>query len=89
VIEVMADELDQAFWRSLRRRLQEEGVARSLQETGIIKYARGKIRILDADALHDSACECYESVKQHYDRMLGRGQQPYLVASSTSRDTER
>jgi hypothetical protein len=24
VIEVMADELDQAFWRSLRRRLQEE-----------------------------------------------------------------
>ena len=71
------------------RRTSVTGVARSLQETGIIKYARGKIRIIDADALHDSACECYESVKQHYDRMLGRGQQPYLVASSTSRDIER
>ena len=47
------------------------GVARTLQETGIIKYARGKIQIIDADALQDSACECYETVKQHYDRLLG------------------
>jgi len=66
------------------RRTSVTGVARRLQETGVIKYARGRIQILDADALHDSACECYESVKQHYEKMLGTGKQPYLVASSTS-----
>jgi hypothetical protein len=71
------------------RRTSVTGVARSLQETGIIKYARGKIQILDADALHDSACECYESVRQHYERMLGIGKHPYLVRSSTNRDTEQ
>ena len=53
------------------RRTSVTGVARTLQETGIIKYARGKIQIIDADALQDSACECYETVKQHYDRLLG------------------
>jgi CRP-like cAMP-binding protein len=66
------------------RRTSVTGVARSLQETGIIKYARGKIQIIDADALRDSACECYETVKMHYERMLGTGKQPRLVASSTS-----
>ena len=44
---------------------------RTLQEAGIIKYARGKIHIVDVVALQDSACECYESVKQHYNRLLG------------------
>src|SRR3954453_1139658 len=46
-------------------------VAHTLQAAGLIKYARGKIQILDADALNDSACECYETVKRHYARLLG------------------
>jgi CRP-like cAMP-binding protein len=33
--------------------------AHSLQAAGLIKYARGKIQIVDAEALHDGACECY------------------------------
>jgi CRP-like cAMP-binding protein len=45
--------------------------AHSLQAAGLIKYARGKIQIVDAEALHDGACECYESVKRHYARLLG------------------
>jgi Mn-dependent DtxR family transcriptional regulator len=46
-------------------------VAHTLQSAGLIKYSRGKIQILDAEALHDSACECYETVKRHYARLLG------------------
>jgi len=46
-------------------------VAHTLQAAGMIKYARGKIQIVDGDALHDGACECYESVKRHYAKLLG------------------
>jgi hypothetical protein len=46
-------------------------VAHTLQSAGLIKYTRGKIRILDAEALQDGACECYETVKRHYERLLG------------------
>jgi CRP-like cAMP-binding protein len=46
-------------------------VARTLQEAGIIKYVRGKIEILDVEALQESACECYETVKQQYHDLLG------------------
>ena len=46
-------------------------VAHTLQSAGLIKYARGKIQILDAEALQDGACECYGTVKRHYARLLG------------------
>ena len=45
--------------------------ALTLQSAGLIKYTRGKIQIVDAEALHDGACECYESVKRYYGRLLG------------------
>jgi CRP-like cAMP-binding protein len=53
------------------RRTSVTAVAHSLQEAGLIKYARGKIQILDAEALQESACECYGSVKTLYERLLG------------------
>mgnify|MGYP003579223146 CR=1 FL=1 len=34
--------------------------AHALQAADLIRYARGKIIILDRDGLKDSACECYE-----------------------------
>lgn len=46
-------------------------VAHTLQAAGLIKYSRGKIQILDVEALQDGACECYETVKRHYARLLG------------------
>jgi CRP-like cAMP-binding protein len=46
-------------------------VAHTLQAAGLIKYARGKIQILDPQGLRDSACECYETVKSHYGKLLG------------------
>jgi CRP-like cAMP-binding protein len=46
-------------------------VAHTLQEAGLISYSRGKIKILKPEGLRDSACECYGTVKMHYDKMLG------------------
>lgn len=39
-------------------------LAHSLQSKGAIKYARGKLVILDREKLEHSACECYEAMQQ-------------------------
>jgi hypothetical protein len=46
-------------------------VAHTLQAAGLIKYGRGKIQIINAEALVDGACECYAAVKRHYAMLLG------------------
>src|SRR3954470_18813127 len=53
------------------RRTSVTTVARTLQEAGIVKYTRGKIEILNLEALMDSACECYVTVKGQYGQLLG------------------
>jgi CRP-like cAMP-binding protein len=53
------------------RRTSVTEVAHTLQEAGLIKYARGKIQIVDATALRESACECYGSVQGFYQKLLG------------------
>jgi CRP-like cAMP-binding protein len=53
------------------RRTSVTAVAHTLQGGGLIKYARGKIHIVDADALQEAACECYETVKRQYRRLVG------------------
>jgi len=53
------------------RRTSVTAVARTLQEAGIIKYSRGKIQISDLEGLRDSACECYETVREQYSELLG------------------
>jgi CRP-like cAMP-binding protein len=45
-------------------------VANTLQKAGLIDYNRGHIKITNADGLRDAACECYETVKRNYDRLL-------------------
>ena len=45
-------------------------VANMLQKAGFIKYSRGNIRMLDLPGLEEGACECYRTVKAHYDRLL-------------------
>ena len=45
-------------------------VAHALQKADLIKYKRGHIRILDLLGLKEGSCECYGSVKAHYDRLL-------------------
>jgi CRP-like cAMP-binding protein len=55
------------------RRTSVTAVAHSLQAAGLIQYARGKIQIVDPEGLQKNACECYETVKRHYARLLGNG----------------
>ena len=45
-------------------------VANTLQKAGLIKYRRGRIRVLDVNGLKKGACECYGAVKAHYKRLL-------------------
>ncbi|MBR0972996.1 Crp/Fnr family transcriptional regulator [Bradyrhizobium japonicum] len=53
------------------RRSSVTVVARTLQAAGLIRYARGKIRILDAEGLEEGTCECYAAVKARYEQLLG------------------
>ncbi len=45
--------------------------ASSLQKSGMITYRRGKITLLDYDALEKTSCECYKKVQDEYIRLLG------------------
>lgn len=54
--------------------VRREGVsiaAGNLQKKGLIKYVRGTITMLDREGLEAAACECYQVVKDEYDRLLG------------------
>ena len=42
-----------------------------LQQAGMIRYSRGKIVILDQEALEATACECYCVVQKEFIRLLG------------------
>ena len=44
-------------------------VAGTLQKAGFIKYVHGHITILDRPGLEAASCECYRTVKDHFDRL--------------------
>jgi CRP-like cAMP-binding protein len=46
-------------------------IARKLQESGLIEYRRGHIDVLDAIHLEDAACECYSTINDHFERLIG------------------
>jgi CRP-like cAMP-binding protein len=57
--------------------VRREGIgagAINLQRDGLIRYARGRITVLDRERLEQRACECYAVVKSEYDRLLPRHQ---------------
>jgi CRP-like cAMP-binding protein len=55
------------------RRSSVSVVAHTLQQAGMIKYARGTIQIVNLDGLQETACECYGTVKSQYQALLGGG----------------
>ena len=65
-------ELTQEFLAQMLgvRRTSVSLVAGTLQKAGFIKYSRGHITLLDIAQLEQGACECYETVKGHYERLL-------------------
>ena len=65
---VMTQELI-ANMLGVRREGVTEG-ALKLQRAGLIKYARGRISVLDRPGIEKLACECYAVVKAEYDRLL-------------------
>ena len=53
--------------------VRREGVteaAGNLQRAGLIHYSRGKITVLDRPGLEARVCECYQVVKDEFDRLL-------------------
>jgi CRP-like cAMP-binding protein len=59
------------------RRAGVTQTAQKLQENGLIKYHRGRVQILDQGGLEEAACECFGTVKEEYDRLLGTKQQGF------------
>jgi CRP-like cAMP-binding protein len=65
---VMTQELI-ANMLGVRRMGVTEG-AMKLQEAGLISYARGHIKVIDRAGIEARSCECYQVVKDEYDRLL-------------------
>ena len=53
--------------------VRREGVTEAafhLQSSGLIRYARGRITVLDRPGLEKRTCECYAVVRKEYERLL-------------------
>jgi len=53
--------------------VRREGIteaAGNLQRTGVIRYTRGRITVLNRPELEKAACECDAVVKKEFDRLL-------------------
>jgi CRP-like cAMP-binding protein len=45
--------------------------AGTLQSAGLIQYRRGHVRITDRAGLEDASCECYETVNEEFEIVMG------------------
>ncbi|GAX34245.1 Crp/Fnr family transcriptional regulator [Nodularia sp. NIES-3585] len=71
---IQSDELDlsQEFISHMLgvRRSGVTETARHVQKKGPITYSRKKIKIVDRQGLENVSCECYETLKDEYNRLL-------------------
>ena len=47
--------------------------AGALQKAGVIRYTRGKVTVLDREALEEAACECYSIITRRANELLDVG----------------
>jgi len=47
-----------------------------LQQAGLLRYSRGRMTIVDPEALHDVACECYGIIQEEHRRLGLLPQEP-------------
>jgi CRP-like cAMP-binding protein len=59
-------------------------IANSLQKTGAIRYARGRVEIIDLELLRASACDCYRIVRDEQEMFVDDNQ---FLAMSDVRQT--
>lgn len=55
------------------RRTSVSATMSRLQKKGYVRYRRGHVAILDRKGLQAAACECYQVMKNEFDRLLGAG----------------
>lgn len=60
-----------AMMMGVRQASISEAASR-LQKAGMIRYRRGQVTILDRLGLEAMTCECYQIMRQEYDRLLNR-----------------
>jgi CRP-like cAMP-binding protein len=53
------------------RRAGVTQAAQKLQERDLIRYHRGHVQILDQRGLEVASCECFRTLTEEYDRLLG------------------
>ncbi|MFN2565975.1 MAG: Crp/Fnr family transcriptional regulator [Gemmatimonadaceae bacterium] len=53
------------------RRQTVSEVASEFQTAQLIEYRLGRVTVLNRAALERAACECYRTVRAHFDRMIG------------------
>ncbi len=44
--------------------------ASNLQKAGLIRYSRGKMRVLDRHGLEEASCHCYQAIRRQFDEIL-------------------
>lgn len=66
------------------QRTTVSGVARVLQERGLIAYSRGRMVILDRVRLEHCACECYRDVQDHFRAVLPDTRPQKVVDAKTA-----
>ena len=45
-------------------------VARTLQEAGLIRFHRGRVRVTDRRGLEGTSCDCYSVLREVFDRLV-------------------
>ncbi|MET3840417.1 Crp/Fnr family transcriptional regulator [Bradyrhizobium sp. OAE829] len=66
------------------RRTSVTVVANTLQQAGLLQYRRGRIQLVNLEALEEAACECYQAVKSTYEKLLVHDHRAHRVLRPVS-----